>query len=185
MKLTRMDVTEDRKLRWDSCTQVLKDIMNKNNLVDVWRNANPFIRAYSRRIMFQQELRLSRIDLCLVGSKLVDKISNCHYRFNHFGAHAALICELGERARARVGGTWVLNECVLKEGKYKMMLTKYLKETIESMEELNVCEWWINVKQRLKIKCIRLAKQILIKKNQKIRIVKEKIEREIKHNIYI
>lgn len=179
VKLTRMDVTEDRKLRWDSSRQVLKDIIIKNNLVDVWRNANPFIRAYSRRLIVQQELRQSRIDLCLVGSKLVDKISNCHYRFNHFGDHAALICELGERLRARGGGTWVLNECVLKEGKYKMMLTKYLKETIESMDELNVCEWWINVKQRLKIKCIRLAKQINFKKNLKIRMVKDRIEREI------
>lgn len=112
VKLTRMDVTEDKRLRWDSSSDSLKGLLSNHNLTDIWRATNPFTRAFSRRIIVHEELRQSRIDLCLVGSKIMDKIHNCYYRFKHYGDHAALICELGEGVRRKCGATWVLkNMC--------------------------------------------------------------------------
>uniref|UniRef100_A0A8C6M3Q2 Endonuclease/exonuclease/phosphatase domain-containing protein n=1 Tax=Nothobranchius furzeri TaxID=105023 RepID=A0A8C6M3Q2_NOTFU len=47
--LTRLDIMEGTTLRWDSSRDILKQIMLRKGLMDIWRAENPLTRVFSRR----------------------------------------------------------------------------------------------------------------------------------------
>lgn len=88
VKLSNLDIGLYDKLRTDSSRTKLKEIMNNKNLIDILRLENPSVRAFSRRQLVLNSLKQTRIDLCLVSSKIINLTNKMYYSFLSHRDHA-------------------------------------------------------------------------------------------------
>ncbi len=63
--IQRIDIDDSMEFRRDRGRNELHNIMEKNDMVDVWRERNGMKREYSRRQIVDKILKQSRIDLFL------------------------------------------------------------------------------------------------------------------------
>jgi len=63
---TRLDASSSANYKSDVSRKYLNDMMQSEDMVDAWREENPFKREFSRRQMVLGSLKQSRIDLCLI-----------------------------------------------------------------------------------------------------------------------
>uniref|UniRef100_A0A3B4ZW44 Endonuclease/exonuclease/phosphatase domain-containing protein n=1 Tax=Stegastes partitus TaxID=144197 RepID=A0A3B4ZW44_9TELE len=69
--LSKLDKAKENTYKEDSSRTKLFELMNQNNLIDIWRNLNPLKKIYSRKQVVQGELKQSRIDICLTSEKIL------------------------------------------------------------------------------------------------------------------
>lgn len=74
VKCTRLDMAKNMVYKEDTSRKCLKRLMQSKDMVDAWREENPFKREFSRGQMVMGELKQSRIDLCLVKRDILQKI---------------------------------------------------------------------------------------------------------------
>lgn len=159
VKCTRMDVSRCDSFRHDSSRNALWELMKNENLVDIWRAENLNGRVFSRRQVVLNELKQSRIDLCLVKEDVIQQVQKMSYNFTAYSDHAVMSFQIGFAVEMRGGGVWCLNASLLKE-------ESYIKEIIECIEgemsnvllKENVCLWWEEVKVKVKNRSIRYSK---------------------------
>lgn len=105
------------------------------------------------------ELKQSRIDLCLVKEDVIQQVQKMSYNFTAYSDHAVMSFQIGFAVEMRGGGVWCLNASLLKE-------ESYIKEIVECIEgemsnvllKENVCLWWEEVKVKVKNRSIRYSK---------------------------
>uniref|UniRef100_A0A3B4XWX2 exodeoxyribonuclease III n=1 Tax=Seriola lalandi dorsalis TaxID=1841481 RepID=A0A3B4XWX2_SERLL len=77
VKLCRLDVSDDCSFKCDASRSTLTNFLLKTEFCDLWRNAHPMAREYSRIQSCAGEVKRSRIDYCLV------KKSQTHFGSRH------------------------------------------------------------------------------------------------------
>lgn len=176
---TRLDACNVAIFKNDASRTVLNNILLTDDLVDVWREDNPYKRKFSRRQMVLGSLKQSRIDLCLVKRNVVSLVGRISYKFIGLSDHAAVSFLLGEKRGGKGGGLWCLNASLLEEPKYKKCITDCIKfEKGSPLYEGNICDWWEMVKTKLKKISIRYAKRRSFRKKQKEKEMTDNLERE-------
>lgn len=78
---TRLDASSSANYRSDVSRKYLNDLMQSEDMVDAWREENPFKREFSRRQMVLGSLKQSRIDLCLIKREILSYVKNVRYKF--------------------------------------------------------------------------------------------------------
>lgn len=157
---TRLDASSSVNFKSDGSRKSLMEWMRNDDLVDVWREENPYRREFSRRQMVMGSLKQSRIDLCLTKRELLKYVKNVKYKFIDVSDHAAMIIKVGVIREERGGGVWCLNANLLKEEAYKENIVKCINYEMQNpLYKENVCEWWEGMKEKIKKRSIRYSKQ--------------------------
>lgn len=178
--LTKSDISRNNTFKGDISRAALLNLMHEQNLIDVWRMANPNKNEFSRRQIVLGKLKQSRVDLCLAPSNLVKKIQNIKYTFGTWSDHARITFHLGHRCETRGGGVWALNSSLIKEKKFREKIIRLINNITEEMAIVeNMNEWWDEVKLRLKKACINYSKQKKWLENMKEKELREQMNNEI------
>ncbi len=109
---TRLDASSSANFKSDVSRKYLNEWMQSDDMVDVWREENPY-REFSRRQMVMGSLKQSRIDLCLIKREILSYVKNVKYSFLGISDHAAMKVKIGIHMGARGGGVWCLNSSIL------------------------------------------------------------------------
>lgn len=100
---TRLDACSVASFKADSSKSVLNIILVSEDLIDVWREENPYKRQSSRRQIVLGNIKQSRIDLCLVKRSIFSFLGNIRYKFMGLSDHAALTFQLEGKRVGKVG----------------------------------------------------------------------------------
>ncbi len=106
---TRLDVSRSANFKSDVSRKCLNKLMQSEDMVDAWREENPFKKEFSIRQMVLGNLKQSRIDLCLVKREILHYVKNVIYKFIGVSDHTAMTVKMGVNMEARGGGMWHLN----------------------------------------------------------------------------
>lgn len=104
---TKLDASSSTNFRHDMSRKEIMDILQNENMMDIWRHENPERMEFSRRQMVLGKLKESRIDLCLVKREILSYVNKTEYKFIGHSDHAAIIFKLGLNEGERGGGTVV------------------------------------------------------------------------------
>lgn len=176
---SRLDASSSAKFRSDASRKYLNDWMQNDDMVDAWREENPFKREFSRRQMARGILKQSRIDLCLVKREMSSYVRNVAYRFLEVSDHAAMKIKLCLNKEGRGGGVWCLNSSILSEEAYKENIRKCIQYEMENpLYNENVGAWWESLKEKIKKRSIRYSKQRNFMRKSKLEEMQKKMRRE-------
>lgn len=117
--LSIYDISINNTYRPDISRSALLNTMKNYNLVDIWRTTNPSERKFSRRQMVEGKLKQSRIDLCLVAARIIQKVSSVTYNSNPWSDHDTLNIHLSTNQPQKNGGVWCLNNSLLDDNLYR------------------------------------------------------------------
>lgn len=176
MKSCRLDSANTSTFKADVSRTALKEIMNKEDMCDVWRMRNPIRREYSRVQVSMGTLKQSRIDLCLAKNVLCDKIGTMEYKMTGLSDHAILRFSLEDTVERKGGGLWCLNISLLTNENYQKMTKKLIEREVAKPSYIdNIIEWWEELKEKIKYRTIRFSKNLNYNKRQREREIKTKI----------
>lgn len=68
---TRLDASSSANFKTDGSRKILIEWMRNDDIVDVWKEENPYKREFSRRQMVMGNLNQRRIDLCLMKREML------------------------------------------------------------------------------------------------------------------
>lgn len=176
---TRLDASSSANFKSDVSRKFLNEWMESEDMVDAWREENPYKREFSRRQMVMGSLKQSRIDLCLTKREMLRYVKNVKYKFIGISDHAAMTVKVDVNMEERGGGVWCLNASLLKEEAYKENIRKCLRYELENpMFNENVCEWWEIMKGKIKKRSIRYSKQRDFMRRSKVEAMENALKKE-------
>ncbi len=93
---SRMDITNDMVYKRDSGREELLKLMDKHELIDIWREMNEGIKDFSRRQLVKDQMKQSRIDFMLIKRTMRRKIDKIYYKMTSLSDHGMLVVHLNE-----------------------------------------------------------------------------------------
>ena len=118
----------------DRSTDILKDIMVKLNMVDIWRILNPSTKEFTY-IDPSCNMRNSRINLILCSSSLQSKCSRSVIAQAPAPDHRAVCMAIEITKNRRGKGYWKLNNSHLEHEEYQEGIVRLYEEVIEEYDE--------------------------------------------------
>ncbi|XDV53672.1 hypothetical protein PO909_022110 [Leuciscus waleckii] len=176
---TRLDASSSANFKSDASRKFLIEWMQNEDIVDVWRDENPYKKDFSRRQLVMGVLKQSRIDLCLAKREMLKYVKNVKYKFVGVSDHAMMKVKMGVNEVERGGGMWALNADLLKEEAYKESIRKCIVYEMENvLFDENVCVWWEKMKGIIKKRSIRYAKQRDFRRRCNFEAMENELKRE-------
>ncbi len=164
-------------LKADASRTLLKNLMLNYEWCDVWRQANPASRTYSRIQNVEGSLKRSRVDLCLVRKNQMNNFHSARYDVNCLSDHAFLKVTVGILKRGKGGGLWHLNASLLENEHYIKQIRNLILTWSSQPAFINdIINGWQDLKIKIKQKSIIFAKKVRFKESQKIRKIKAEID---------
>jgi exonuclease III len=181
VKMNRLDMSRGAIFRSDVSRGVLRKIMCENSLIDIWRDENPNKRGFSRRQVVLGELKQTRIDLVLVNEGLRNFMKDINYIFTTFSDHAGLTFSVGLDKERKGGGIWCMNAGYLGDEEYGIQLKSLIEHEMEDKQKGNdKCQWWENVKKKIKGFSIRYARKKRSRMTREEHLLREKLNEEMR-----
>ena len=177
--LTKNDISKNNTFKNDTSRRSLFKLMEKRNLLEVWRMWHKDKRGFSRKQVVKGNLKQTRIDLCLATPAWVEKVKKIEYKDNVWSDHASIELIIENKKERRNGGLWIYNESLNEDVIFKKSMRKFLNNAKEEMnytDEMN--KWWENLKVRIKKKCINYCKEKRWKENKRENDLKETLRKE-------
>ena len=179
--LTSKDASRNNVFVGDSSRRTLKEMMENNQLTDIWRVLHPWERTFSRRQMVLNKLKQSRIDLALVSSRNVKIIRDVEYVNNTWSDHAGIKLVVGGREGKFNRGSWCFNASSLSDIEFKRSMRVFLKRVMDEWnEDASMNVWWESVKVRIKNKCIRYGIEKRRREDREEENLRKQLNEEIK-----
>ncbi len=176
---TRLDASSSANFKSDVSRKYLIEWMQNEDMVDVWREENPYKKDFSRRQLVMGILKQSRKDLCLTKREMLKYVKNVKYKFVGISDHAVMMVKMGVDEEERGGGMWCLNAELLKEEAYKENIRKCINYEMQNvLFDENVCEWWEKMKGEIKKRSTRYAKQRDFMRRSKVEVMENELKRE-------
>ena len=154
-----LDVKKDRldsDVNNEKALKILKRIMGKFSLVDVWRIRNEDEQVFS----WSRNNSASRIDLCLVSKGLDSLVEDILYVTNVLSDHKAVYCSLMLNENKRGRGFWKMNVSLLEKLEFVRDIDETIDKTIQEVAYLNPIEGWEKLKRQIQVKCQELARKM-------------------------
>lgn len=134
----------------DPCKRLMQ-LIDDNNVYDVWRTRNTHSKVFSWKRISNNELQQSRIDYVLVSKQLSTNIQNVYYNVTSLSDHAFDIMNINCNNIERGPGLWILNNTLLHNEQYIRRVREIME--IEKENELydrDILVWWDNLKYKIK-----------------------------------
>ena len=178
--LTKSDISRNMVFKQEAGRMVLRELMQKGDLIDIWRITNLHKREYSRQGIIGKTVKQSRIDLLLVSGHIAGLIHSVTYNFNSYSDHASLSWRVGEVRGGKGGGVWCLNSSLLEDMQYRNKINKILQYTTENLSfDQNHVDIWDNLKEKIKKASINYSKEKRWKEGRRERELREQITTEL------
>lgn len=179
--MQRIDIDDSMQFRRDRGRNELYNIMEKNNMVDVWREMNGMKREYSRRQIVDKILKQSRIDLFLCKKEEVHYVTKASYKNYSESDHDFLWISMNLNETDKGPGVWILNTELLKLELYKMEIESIIINSVnDEMYEMEKGFWWDSLKSRLKKFSMEYSKKIQKAKRMKEMKIKKEWDEEMR-----
>ncbi|CAG2242715.1 unnamed protein product [Mytilus edulis] len=135
----------------DEPCKKLCDLIENNNLYDVWRTRNKSSRIFSWKRICNGELQQSRIDYFLVNKKLSSYVQNVYYNTTSLSDHSFVIMNFNCSNIERGPGLWVLNNTLLCNEEYVRRVKEIISDEKENeLYNKDLMIWWDNLKYKIK-----------------------------------
>ena len=135
----------------------LREIMEKLDLSDIWRVQNPDKRLFTwcRDLKTKNKISASRIDMFLISSHINDCVSSSNITPGHRTDHSFIDMDINLCDFKRGPGSWKLNNKILAEENYKVLIEKVISDTISNCPHMDPSECWCEIK----IQCAKASKK--------------------------
>ncbi|CAC5405809.1 unnamed protein product [Mytilus coruscus] len=174
-KLDRASKTEHKD---DIGYKTLCNLINNNNVYDIWRRRNPDCRTFSRKRVCNLDLQQSRIDYFLICRNVSQYVQYVRYKDTSFSDHAFVEMKVIFDNVERGPGVWILNNTLLDNEEYVSKVIKIIEESKNCpLFETETLIWWDNLKYQIKKFSQIFSKRIAKKKNAEYYTLQNKIER--------
>lgn len=150
----------------EPCKRLLQ-LIDDNDVYDVWRTRNAHSKVFSWKRISNNELQQSRIDYFLVSKQLSTNIQNVFYNVTSLSDHAFVIMNINCNNIERGPGLWILNNTLLHNEQY----IRRVREMIETEKEnelydRDILVWWDNLKYKIK-KYSQILSSTIAKENKR------------------
>ena len=157
--------------------------MDEFNLIDLWRNEHPTLRAYTRHQ--RNPPVLSRLDYILVSSNLADNFKNSEILCGIKSDHSIVSCKISTNDHPKGNGYWKLNCHYLR---HDADFVSFIKTKISEFKEVhedtdcNPHVIWDSFKCTITGHCIQYCSRMKKEKLKKKQDIQNKID-QIKSDI--
>ena len=128
-----LDTWNYKSVNNPNSTRVVKQLMEKNELIDIWRDSNINDRNYT---WFRQNpTKAARLDFFLISSSILNIFSEAYIKFKYRSDHCKIGICLFQDNSERGKGLWKLNSTLLNDP----VLKKKIKEDIALMIQVHTC----------------------------------------------
>lgn len=179
----KLDMAEGMVFKTDKGRKELKGLMEKYDIIDVWRERNENTKEYTRRQLVGDFMRKTRIDLILCTRNIEGFIGNIKFEETSFSDHKMISMAMDWNQMKRGPGVWVLNTEILREENY----VSQVKEIIEKEKENRLYTedkriWWENVKYLIKKFTIKYCARIQKCKRSKEKEIRKELKEQLEGN---
>lgn len=171
-----IDRKGSNQIRNTKCKAVIKNIIETNELVDVWRVKNPDKRQFTWHSS-QKPHSSSRLDYFLISSCILNKTKSVKITTGYKTDHSAVKLTIDTADVNRGPGYFKLNNSLLQDEKYLNMIKKSIKETAEINKDANPITLWGVMKGNIRNETIKYAAYIKKENNKKEEQLKESIQK--------
>ena len=113
--------------------QVLLEIMNKNELIDIYRYLNPNKKRYTWRK--PNPLKQARLDFFIANTSIADIISDCSIKPSFRSDHSIIELDISMSHFVRHKSRWQLNTSLLKDKSYVDLINSTIQNELEFYED--------------------------------------------------
>jgi len=145
----KLDKWEGENTPQTQASKFLCEVIESENLLDIWRVKNPEIKRYTWRR--KKPLRQSRLDYWLITDVLIYKLIECDILPSIRTDHSLIQCKLTYSESTRGKGYWKLNTSLLLDTEYEQRIKTMLieiKPELDQIEDRNLA--WEMVKQNIR-----------------------------------
>ena len=150
--------------------------MDELNLVDIYRNLHPSVKSFTYE---SKPLNLkSRIDFILVSRPIAVDAKSAEIRPSVAPDHKATFLSFNVRSGLRRGpGTWKFNNSLLKDDKFKELITLFYPQIHEKYSNVNDKQLlWELIKMEIRAKTIKYSKQNRAELNKREIILQSELQ---------
>lgn len=148
---SRFDMADGMVFKTDVGRKFLIEMMEEENLIDVWRETNQRKRDFSRRQLVGNFMCQTRLDFILSKRDMECFIKNTYYKETSLSDHKMLLWKIDFNNKKRGPGVWVLNSGILSNEDYRIRIEELIeKEKENEMFSEDKRLWWQNVKYEIK-----------------------------------
>ena len=122
----RLDCDNYKHINNPGARKELLEIIEKQNLCDVYRNLNPEKRRYTWRR--KNPIKQARLDYFIASTPLLDIINSCDIKPGYRSDHSILELDITFCNFIRGKGIWKLNCSILKDKEYLIQMNKAIDD---------------------------------------------------------
>ena len=165
-------------LPWKSTDyrEAVVNLMDELNLVDIYRNLHPSIKSFTYE---SKPLNLkSRIDFILVSRPIAVDAKSAEIRPSVASDHKATFLSFNIRSELRRGpGMWKFNNSLLKDDKFKELITFFYPQIHEKYSNVNDKQLlWELIKMEIRANTIKYSKQNRAELNKREIILQSELQ---------
>ena len=156
--------------------EAVVNLMDELNLVDIYRNLHPSIKSSTYE---SKPLNLkSTIDFILVSRLIAVDAKSAKIRPSVAPDHKATFLSFNIRSELRRGpGTWKFNNSLLKDDKFKELITFFYPQIHEKYSNVNEKQLlWELIKMEIRAKTIKYSKQNRAELNKREIILQSELQ---------
>ena len=133
----------------------LCDIINDNNLCDIWRYRNPDKREFTRKQIVNNVCKQTRIDFSLISRSLIPFATHAYIKYTSLSDHAINVVKFDFSKVERGPGMWIFNNQLLTDSVFTKSINELISENLScSLYNSEPLVWWDNLKYKIKKCCI-------------------------------
>lgn len=126
------------------------ELMNVFDLVDVWRERNPFKSDFTWSSNTISGIHC-RLDCFLISRHLLQLISNCYISPGLHSDHSLVILNIHCSSEMRGPRYWKLNNSLLQDSIYVDQITRLLHSELNDVNDLNPSAKWEFIKYKVRM----------------------------------
>lgn len=149
--------------------EVLKSLVNRFNLVDLWRDASPGVRQYSWLRMSSTQVTAARLDRFYVGAEHRGLFYNSSISPTFLSDHQYISLSVSIQAKEHFFSHWHFNTKLLQDHSFIHAFTSFWESWREEKSRFSsLSQWWDVGKAQIKAFCLQYTAH-------STRILKEKM----------
>ena len=176
--LSKLDRGSKSEHKEDACYRVLNNVMENNNVYDLWRARNCNNLVYSRKRVCNNILQQSRIDYILIDRNLSNFVQCIRYYDTSLSDHSFVEMKYNFDDVEKGPGLWILNNTLLFNEEYVAQINKIIDDEKKCMlYDTETLIWWDNLKYKIKKFSQVFSKRIAKEKNSEYYCLQNKIQK--------
>lgn len=157
-------------------THRLNNILENNDLHDIWRLSNPQTKSYTWHSNTKPPI-FCRLDYFLVSQNLINTISNCNISPGYRSDHSFVNLNIDLSRSAKGPGYFKFNNNILLNKEYQNIIRNAINETVQINNAANPNTLWEIIKGTIRNETIKYSAKIKKENENEITEIENTIKR--------